>query len=179
LTQLGESAFSHHWYRLAILPAYSLVLELRRRTASVLERATNCETAGQVSQLKGFTLGPFTHQRQLIFAQKKDYLLGLKYLSRYVATFDFPNRTLYLKNGKRFAVGDLQDKSGLHIVRLRAKPVVESVDKGSPAALVGVRPTDEIVRISDQDAKGLSLFSIRRLLCQPRQELRLAIRRGD
>jgi hypothetical protein len=76
-------------------------------------------------RLKDLALGPFFHRERLDFAQQKENLLGLNYLSRFVVTLDFPNQMIYLQKGKKFDSFDLQDKSGLHIVRQNGKPVVE------------------------------------------------------
>jgi hypothetical protein len=84
-------------------------------------------------RVEAFAVKEFNH-RDLIFAKQKANLLGLNYLSRYLVTFDFPNRTVYLRKGKRFEAPDVLDRSGLHIIRAREKPIVESVDTGSPAA---------------------------------------------
>jgi S1-C subfamily serine protease len=87
------------------------------------------------------------------------------------------NRIVYLKKGNRFNNVDLQDKSGIHIVRTVNRPVVDSVDPGSPAALAGVLPGDEILRLDDIDAGQLTLFSVRKLLCRPGLSVRLTLRR--
>ncbi|HEV3445598.1 MAG TPA: PDZ domain-containing protein, partial [Gemmataceae bacterium] len=71
------------------------------------------------------------------------------------------------------------DRSGLHVVRAGGRPVVESVDQGSPAALVGLQPGDEILRISDRDAAQLKLFSIRKLLCRSGEKIRLTVQRDS
>jgi hypothetical protein len=145
-------------------------------TMSMDESAAG-KSAQRNGRVEGLLLGDFNH-RDLIFAKQKENLLGLNFLSRYVVTFDFPSRTVYLKKGNRFNAIDAQDRSGLHIVRIGERPVVDSVDPGSPAALAGVRAGDEILRLSDRDARGLTLFSIRKLLCHPGEEVRLTLQRG-
>jgi hypothetical protein len=136
------------------------------------------KSAQRNGRIESLALGDFNH-RDLIFAKRKENLLGLNYLSRFVVTFDFPNRTVYLKRSTRFDASDAQDRSGLHIVREGERPVVESVDPGSPAALSGVCPEDEILQVSGRDAKRLTMFSIRKLLCLPGDEIQLTIRRSD
>jgi hypothetical protein len=137
--------------------------------------------AGQSAQQNGrmecLCLEEFKHG-DLIFARQKENLLGLNYLSRYVVTFDFPSRTVYLKKAKRFNAVDVQDRSGIHILRTGERPVVDSVDPGSPAALAGIRSGDELLQVSDRDAGRQTLFSIRKLLSQPGDEIQLSIRRG-
>jgi hypothetical protein len=129
------------------------------------------------ARIESVFLAEFNH-RELIFAKQKENLLGLTFLSRYIVTFDFPSGRLYLKKGKRFDDCDVQDKSGVHVVRGAERPIVESVDSGSPAALAGVHAGDEIIRLSDRDTERLSLFSLRKLLCRPGKEARLTIRRS-
>jgi hypothetical protein len=146
-----------------------------------LKMSLDLSAAGTSTQRNGrvesLSVGQFNH-RDLVFARQRDNLLGLNYLARYVVTFDFPNRIVYLKKGNRFNNVDLQDKSGIHVVRTGNRPVVDSVDPGSPTALAGVLPGDEILRLDDLDAGQLTLFSIRTMLCRPGLSIRLTLRRS-
>ena len=94
-----------------------------------------------------------------------DNLLGLGFWSRYIVTFDFPNGVMYLKKSScPRRSGDI-DMSGLHILRVRGRTVVHSVDEGSPAAASGIRPRDVIINIAGDKADELSMLSLRHRLC--------------
>jgi hypothetical protein len=91
-------------------------------------------------------------------------LLGLGFWSRYVATFDFPNKVIYLREGARFQEPDRYDLSGLHLLRVNGVTVVHSIDAGSRAAEAGIKSKDVILKINDQEAGQQSMFAIRRIL---------------
>ena len=131
-----------------------------------------------VAKLDNFTIGEISH-RQLVFSQGTMNLLSLTYLSRYIVTFDFPNNMMYLQKGKTFSDPDLLDMSGLHILREEGKTVIAKVDRGSPADAVGIIPGDMIVTTAGKPADQISLFQLRRGLCNEGQRVSLTIRRGD
>lgn len=91
-------------------------------------------------------------------------LLGLGFWSRHVATFDFPNKVIYLREGVRFKEPDRYDLSGLHLLRIVGAAVVHSVDNQSRAATAGIEANDVIVKINDQMVEQRSMFAIRRIL---------------
>lgn len=113
-------------------------------------------------------------QRNLIFDEAEKTMLGLDYLSRYVVTFDFPNRTMYLKKGARFDCPHANNLSGLYVARIGGKTIVKSVDKNSPASISGIMPGDVILKIEDKKADEVRLFTIH-LLCSEEKKARLTI----
>ncbi len=106
-------------------------------------------------------------------------LLGLGYWSRYVVTFDFPNKVIYLREGERFKEPDGYDLSGLHLLRIDDRTIVHSVDDGSPAAAAGIIAKDVIIKIDDDNVAQRSLLAIRRLLSVEGARVSMTINRKD
>ncbi|HQU46315.1 MAG TPA: aspartyl protease family protein [Pirellulales bacterium] len=156
---------------------------LKRRV--VLEGGTaitatpNGRTASRSGLLTGLSVAGFEHA-DLIFDQTADYsVLGLGYWSRYTATFDFPNATLYLTPSQRFDRRDLRDMSGLHLLRINGQATVYSVDVGSAAEQRGIRARDCVLTVDDVDASRTRLEAVRQMLCAEGASVRLTIRRGE
>jgi membrane-associated protease RseP (regulator of RpoE activity) len=108
-----------------------------------------------------------------------EQVLGLGYWSRFIVTFDFPNRIVYLKRGSRFSERDRIGLSGLHLLRIDGRTVVHSVEDNSPAASVGIRANDQIIRIANKEANELSMFTIREMLRQENEELCVTLSRNS
>lgn len=106
------------------------------------------------------------HHRDLIVSQSALPIIGVGFLSRYVVTFDFPDRAMYLKKGRRFADPDLYDLSGMTVVK-RDRIIVMHVEKGSAAENAGVASGDVITRVNGIDAAHLELQQFRRILATP------------
>ncbi len=100
----------------------------------------------------------------LIFSALGRNLLGLNFWSRYVATFDFADRAIYLKRGGRFDQPDTHDLSGLTFVRVAGRATVVGVEAGSPADRAGVGLRDVILGANGVKAEGAPLAPVRRLL---------------
>jgi hypothetical protein len=132
-------------------------------------RTKDCELAG-------------VHHRDLLFGNSKMQKpgLGMRFLRHYMATFDFPNGTFYLKKGKRFDVPDEHNMSGLHLVREADEVTVRSVDEGSPAARAGVKQGDVLLRINSAEIKDADLFELSdRLTSGDGVEIILKLRRDN
>jgi hypothetical protein len=132
----------------------------------------------KIGLLDKISLEDYCH-KDLLFSRSKLSSFSLNYLSRYVVTFDFPNKAMYLKKGPQFDKVDLQDRSGLHILWEKGQVQVESVDDASPAARVGIKPHDVLLTIDDATASEMSLTRIRRLFCQRGEKHRLLIQRRE
>ncbi len=132
-------------------------------------------------RLNALSIGPFTH-RNFIFSTSPKYYdntLGLGFLSRYVVTFDFPNRVMYLQKGKMFDLPDGSDRSGLSISRHAGKTVVTRVAWFSPAWWGGIKPQDVVLKIEGNCANQTSLYSLRRLLGMEGKKTHLVLQRGQ
>jgi S1-C subfamily serine protease len=93
-------------------------------------------------------------------------------------TFDFANRSLYLKQGHRFDWPDKLNLSGLHILRTKGDIRVDAVDEGSPAAAAGVLSGDVLLMVNGEKANDTALMVLRERFCWVGQQFRLVVRRG-
>ena len=125
--------------------------------------------------LDAFVLGDTTHRRVGIL-EGNESALGLCFLSRYVLTFDFPNRQLYLKPGKRFAQPDRLNLSGLAICRSGPDGVeIPVVNPNSPGSAAGLKAGDRILEYDGKSVSSTSLFKLRTLLATEGLRIRLEV----
>ena len=118
----------------------------------------------------------------LIFMRSDQCTLGRDFLRRHsLVTFDFPDKKLYLKEGRNFDRQDEADMSGLHLLRIDGKTIVaRAADKETPASKAGIKLGDVIVKIDGKDAGEYTLFGIRDLLrSSDGKKINLTIRRGE
>ena len=109
-------------------------------------------------------------------------LLGYSFLKRYRVVIDFPHRVLWLDS---LPVG-WDDRPyeyshvGLQLERKDGAARVLAVAEGSPAALAGVAPGDEIVSVNQRPASESDIASLTRSFeGPPGSRLLLAVRRGS
>lgn len=100
----------------------------------------------------------------LIFSAPGRNLLGINYWSRYVTTFDFAGKAIYLKKSSRYDLPDTHDLSGLTFVRMAGRVTVLDVEAGSPAAQAGIKTRDVIRTANDSPVDGVPLATVRRSL---------------
>jgi hypothetical protein len=129
-----------------------------RTTAEAMTDSASGRNLERLMRVESMTIGTNRH-KNLLFGEGRSNVLGLNYWLRYIVTFDFPNKALYLKRGRRFDQPDLLDFSGLHIYRAGGKTLVLSVEPGSPAASAGLSPHDVIVKVGSEDATGIRLHT--------------------
>lgn len=103
----------------------------------------------------------------------------MQFLSRYLVTFDFPNKVAYFHPSSNVRRPDRFDASGLHLLLRRGKTVVEFVDDGSPASDIGLQVRDCLTHIDGDAVSDFSLFDIQCRLCQAGQVIKLSIERSD
>lgn len=116
----------------------------------------------------------------LIFDESNESRLELRFLSRHIVTFDFPNSKIYFKKGKEFKKVDEEDMSGLHLLRKSNKTVVYSVDEDSPAQKAGIKANDVILKVQNEDASTYDMWDLRRvLISRDERKIRMAIKRGN
>ena len=162
--------------------------KVRRETElELLARRTT--VAGQTSSkikaaiVEALSVGSYKHQ-DVIFRQGNDSILGLPFLSRHLVTFDFPNRRLYLKKGRRFdKPSDFSFEPydlGFHLRRQRGNIFVCSVDPNGPAHARGIRQDDIVLTVNDQDVTSYSMAKLYALISQAETEdFVIAMKRGD
>jgi S1-C subfamily serine protease len=106
--------------------------------------------------------------------------LGLRYFSRYVVTFDFPDACLYLRQGAHHARPEPGATSGLTLKWESAAPVVDAVRTDGPAARAGLARFDVLVGIDGKEAAEFDHFSLRELLTsEAGRRVKLRVRRGE
>lgn len=133
------------------------------------------EQARREALVDHFAIDRFEHA-PLLFSEGPANSLGLDVLSRYAVTFDFPNKRLFLKAGKRFSEPPRFDMSGVALARVGGETIVEWVCRSSPAAEAGVRAGDRVVSINGRRAADYSLFELERLRSQAGRRVQLAVR---
>jgi PDZ domain/Aspartyl protease len=94
---------------------------------------------------------------------KRDGNLGMGFLKRFTAIFDFPDSALYLKPGAHFNDPFEHDMSGLEYYTMGdgyKRIIISRVEPGSPADEVGLEKDDEIVAINFKPVSEMSLERI-------------------
>jgi hypothetical protein len=121
------------------------------------------ELRGEAGKLASFVLGRYSH-RNLRFERLHTSALGLRYLSRFRVTFDFPGKVAYFQKGARYCEPEAVATSGMTLRRVAGKTVVDSIMMDGPADRVGLKPNDVLVQINGKDASSFDFFSLRQLL---------------
>lgn len=119
-----------------------------------------------LARLATFTVGPFAHDG-LIFGHSTKNVLGLGYLSRYVATFDLSHSALYLKPGRGYRKRDRYPLGGVELSNIDDKTVIQEIDEGGPVARSGLRVADELLEVDGVSAASISIFELRRMFATP------------
>jgi len=134
---------------------------------------------GQRGRLDGLSVGPLEH-RGLRFSRLSYSSLGLRYFSRYVVTFDFPNECVYLRNGVHHARHEPGATSGLTLRWENSAPVVESVRADGPGAKAGLAQFDVLTSIDGKGAAEYDHFALRELFTsEAGRRVKLTVRRGE
>jgi PDZ domain len=97
-------------------------------------------------------------------------LIGTDILRRFIVTFDFPHRQLYLLPLSTLSDPFAFDGGGMRLLAKGSKfetLVVSRVVKGSPAEQAGVKAGDVLVSVDGKDAGALSLDAIDRKCRKP------------
>jgi hypothetical protein len=157
-----------------------LVEERHIRIGAAFSSMTATGTSrGQRGRLDRLSVGPLEHQR-LRFSRLQYNSLGLRYFSRYVVTFDFPDACLYLRQGAHHARPEPGATSGLTLKWESAAPVVDAVRTDGPAARAGLARFDVLVGIDGKEAAEFDHFSLRELLTsEAGRRVKLRVRRGE
>jgi hypothetical protein len=136
------------------------------------------QTVRQRGRVAEIELCGYRHS-DLIFAVAQRDVLGVTYWSRYVTTFDVTGGSVYLKKSTRYDQRDAHDLSGLTIVRADGRTAVVGVDEASPAARVGVKPQDVILRVNGDRVDEMGLMTVRRLLATKGKKVTLVLGRAS
>jgi hypothetical protein len=104
--------------------------------------------------------------------------LGLFFWRRYNLVFDFPEHTMTIRESHWFDDHFPYDFSGMRFRRRDGRTVIDEVEKGSPAALLGLKRGDVLVRVAGMDAAGSRFRSISGVLAQRGDKIEIQYRRG-
>lgn len=133
----------------------------------------------RTARIPSLALGGVDHQN-LVVDEGTPGRIGQSLLSRYVVTFDFPAKTMYLKESSNFGRLDEEDMSGLHLWVVDKKVAVHSVDKDTPAEKAGIRTEDVILKVDGKPAAEMDIWDLRDLLKSgDGQEVKMTVKRGD
>ncbi|HVA46741.1 MAG TPA: aspartyl protease family protein [Pirellulales bacterium] len=134
----------------------------------------------QLGALDSLSLGPFKHSDVILATEddERPNVLGLNFWSRYVVTFDFPGRTMFLIPAKSREKFLDMDVSGLSLSLEAGHVVVKDVEAGGPAALGGVRIGDAILSVGSCDATKAPFAAVTRAFCVSGRRLQVSISRG-
>jgi hypothetical protein len=83
--------------------------------------------------------------------------LGAGILRRFVCTFDYGNRTLYLEDGPERNARDTYDRFGAWVIRAEGGLRVIAVTAGAPAAAAGLQADDLITAVDGKAATSRPL----------------------
>jgi hypothetical protein len=128
--------------------------------------------------LHSFTLGDHVHSN-LFCNSSSENLLGMRYLSRYILTFDFPRNIAYFRKGRRYASIDSTGFSGIQTARNETGFSVLAVTPGGAAAAAGIQVGDQIVEINGKSAATMDTFQLGEFLtAAPGRQVSVTLRRG-
>jgi hypothetical protein len=90
--------------------------------------------------------------------------LGLGFLSRFIVTFDFPKKMMYLRPGKQFSRRERLEISGILVANVRDRTKVLHVVPDSPGAAAGVLEGDFVNNVGKRFADEMSIWEIQKHL---------------
>lgn len=147
-------------------------------SGSYSSRAFSRSFRVSVGRLRTIEFEGFRHKNELFCREPARPSLGIAFLSRYVATFDFPNSVVYLRPGRRIAQLDRLDKSGIYLQRKDGQIVVDEVRPDSPGDLSGFKRGDTLLSIDQSSLSGWSFYRVHRLFSIPGNHA-VVIRRAE
>lgn len=124
-------------------------------------------------------LGNWQHKELVVNRGTSFSIIGLKYLNRYMVTFDFPGRRLFLKPSKYFSEKSRRTCLGVGLYDRKGKVALKYVIADSPAAKADLKADDIIEAVNGKNVTCSSLYSLRRLFENEGETVSLSVRRGD
>lgn len=169
----------------SVRPELAAKLEKKELVESLELKGYSRDLSGTMLQkslrLKGLRLGncrvsdvPVTTG-----ARSRPSMLGLGFLSRFILTFDFPNRMLYLKKSKRFDQPYLFSHAGMILARDDGAVIVESIRGDGPAADAGIQVGDLLLKVGMRESHGARLLKLYEEFSVAGQAVRVELKRGE
>jgi hypothetical protein len=124
--------------------------------------ASRREFQGGVLKLGGFQV------QSPIFGESHGQVpnvLGMGFWSRFLVTYDFPERKVYLRRSAGYGRPDRRNATGLRLWRKNDSIEVHSVVQHSPAFRAGLKEGDVLLELDGLVAEKTSLFALRQVLC--------------
>ncbi|HEY1526672.1 MAG TPA: aspartyl protease family protein [Candidatus Angelobacter sp.] len=144
-----------------------------------------------LGRLGGIQIGPYIMHGPLALLMRGDkggladpsygVNMGAEILSRFITTFDYSNKRIFLEPVREFAAPFPLNGSGLLILSEGADFKTLRVDRmqpDSPAAAAGVQAGDIITEIDGRPATGFTRDEINRMFEQDGRPCRLRLKRG-
>jgi predicted metalloprotease with PDZ domain len=136
------------------------------------------ESRSRIGLLNNLSIGPFSHT-DLNCSRGGFNTLGMRYISRFLVTFDFPSGAIYLQKGRHFQALDPRGTSGIALKKINGRMVVVMVAVNCPAAEAGIQVGDELISINERKTTDLDLFEIgNTLMSEPGARIALGVLRG-
>lgn len=124
------------------------------------------ETTAANLRLRGICLHGFRHEGIGFSTASTGNALGNRYWSRYIVTFDFPRRRMFLKESTGYAAVHKTDGSGLHFRRVDGRNIIDFVDHGSAADNEAITAGDMLLSVGNLDSRTSTPRSLRLALCR-------------
>lgn len=132
-------------------------------------------------RIRGLRLGPhqMTDVPMSVGGSKEPNVLGMGFWSRFIVTFDFPNKMLYLKKAKHFDRPFRSNLGGLIFWREDGEVVVDAVLDDGPSAKSGIRPRDVLVDVGGHEARSTRLYTLYQAFGVPNSTVHIKLKRGN
>jgi hypothetical protein len=133
-----------------------------------------------VVRAESLAIGGHQH-RNMVVSSGMTSILGLSYLLRYVATFDFPRSKLHLKPAARYPLYDRSNLDGMSIVPHESGNILVTFSYiKSPVRDAGIQANDIITHIDGQAVKERSFsWANKHLIWTTDRDVTIDIKRGD
>ena len=118
---------------------------------------------GERGYLSQMSIGPFRCRNQRVVRINMNSI-GLRFLSRFVVTFDFPGGRLFLKKGAKFDRPEPAATSGLSLLWKEGRATVQQVKANGPADRAGIRAGDIVLQVNGSKSLVKDPFALRELL---------------
>jgi hypothetical protein len=114
-----------------------------KTVGSILVRDFAAVSSAPLVQAEYLQVGRFVLRRLNFMSESRANLLGMGFISQFVATFDFPNGCMYLRPGQSFKASDLCHRRALRMSRRNRKkvsiPYVRKARRMALRRMTGVR----------------------------------------
>ncbi len=87
--------------------------------------------------------------------------VGSQVFCNFIMTFDYPHEAPYLRKSPDFGYAMSYNRTGVHLeLRESGKIIVKAVNEGSPAAVAGLQPGDQLAAIGGRRVEGQAYSTV-------------------